>query len=356
MKTLCVNSSDTKAQVALILDNSIENFYVENPHSEFLLPKISEILDAKNFDVTDFDNYAVVVGPGSFTGIRIAVSIIKAMAVVNTKANLIKISNFDLIAFNQKQHKNFLVALYSGNEDLYVCEYQDSISVKTFALNSKLLMEYAKENNLTIYASLLEKDKLNNLEANFIEVKSETLALLSQQMIDNQNFVSIDHLTPIYVKLSQAEKQLKEKVLNQIIIEKATNVDEVLDIENNCFEEKWSKETLLNEISLPNKHYLIAKYNNEIVGYIGVEECYDELSLLKVGVKENFRNYGVGTKLLSYTIDLQKQKGLKKYFLEVNVNNIIAKNLYKKLGFKQVSIRKNYYKNGDDCLVMLLED
>ena len=91
MKTLCVNSSDALAQISVVNETEIITKTVQNPHSEFLLPKISDLLDSKNLSVNDFDNFAVVVGPGSFTGIRIAVAIIKAMAVVNEKEKLIKI-------------------------------------------------------------------------------------------------------------------------------------------------------------------------------------------------------------------------------------------------------------------------
>lgn len=356
MKTLCVNSSDALAQISVVNENEIITKTVQNPHSEFLLPKISDLLDSKNLSVNDFDNFAVVVGPGSFTGIRIAVAIIKAMAVVNEKAKLIKISNFDLVAFNQKKDINFLVVLESGNEDYYVCEYYDNKPVKTFAMNYQNLNNYALQNNLNIYANINQKEKLTNLNAKFLQIEEESLALLSLQKIKQNDFVDINNLTPIYVKLSQAERQLKEKILAETFIEKVDNADIIMPIENSCFEEVWQKETIQNDLLQDSKYYYVAKYNGEEIGYIAIECACDELSLLKIAVKESFRGYGIATKLIEYTKQLMQKHGLKKYFLEVSYKNNIAKNLYQKTGFKQISVRKNYYKNGDDCIVMLYEN
>ena len=66
----------------------------------------------------------------------------------------------------------------------------------------------------------------------------------------------------------------------------------------------------------------------------------------------SYRRKGVATKLLSEAIGMLKNLGVNRLLLEVNETNIGAIELYKKLGFKQISIRKKYYKGQFDALIM----
>ena len=71
--------------------------------------------------------------------------------------------------------------------------------------------------------------------------------------------------------------------------------------------------------------------------------------------KKNKRQNKIGTKMLEELIKIAKERSLKNITLEVNINNISAINLYKKYNFKEVGIRKKYYNNLDDALIMTLK-
>ena len=76
---------------------------------------------------------------------------------------------------------------------------------------------------------------------------------------------------------------------------------------------------------------------------------------MNIGIKEEFRKKGLGQDLLDQIIHASQSMGSKKIFLEVRVSNIPAIELYKKLGFKKVSLRKDYYslpEGREDALVM----
>ena len=66
---------------------------------------------------------------------------------------------------------------------------------------------------------------------------------------------------------------------------------------------------------------------------------------MNIVTRKDFRNLGIGSKLLSYLIDICTSLNLNSIFLEVHENNKIAQNLYNKYGFKNIYVRKNYYNN-----------
>jgi len=84
----------------------------------------------------------------------------------------------------------------------------------------------------------------------------------------------------------------------------------------------------------------------------------DECELFFLGVKNNQKRLGHGTKTLKNLITSSKALGSRKIFLEVNITNEAALKMYTNAGFKRIGIRKEYYKNSlnsfDDAILMEL--
>lgn len=83
MKILAVSTSAKKPSAALLKEDGgivIREDVSGRPHSVSLMPLVDELLGENGIDVADIDVFAVDVGPGSFTGVRIGVSIVNAMA------------------------------------------------------------------------------------------------------------------------------------------------------------------------------------------------------------------------------------------------------------------------------------
>lgn len=93
--------------------------------------------------------------------------------------------------------------------------------------------------------------------------------------------------------------------------------------------------------------YLI---EDKVVGFINYYEIYDRIEIANFNVLEYFQNHGIGTKLINYVIEKYKGK-CKNITLEVRKDNEKAIKLYKKVGFVENAIRKNYY-NGVDGILM----
>jgi len=101
MKLLAINSSEKQAEISLLNKNTkiVHKMDATKSHSEFLLQEIENLLKNNNLTIQDIDFLSVNIGPGSFTGIRIGISFVKAFIMaLNQKA--VCVSNFDIISYN----------------------------------------------------------------------------------------------------------------------------------------------------------------------------------------------------------------------------------------------------------------
>ena len=110
---------------------------------------------------------------------------------------------------------------------------------------------------------------------------------------------------------------------------------------------KGYKEDYVISMSNNSKYYAY-ELNNEYIGFICILDLGAELEIIDVFVMPEYQGNGYGDKLLKYILDNYKNRN---YFLEVNVNNERAINLYKKNGFEILTIRNHYYKD-EDAYVM----
>lgn len=133
---------------------------------------------------------------------------------------------------------------------------------------------------------------------------------------------------------------------NSIIIKKAdtTDINNILSIEKTLEYSLFSKDTLLNDLNNEIYLYLIAYDNDLPVGFIGFSNLQYTLDLLYIAVLKEKRKSKIGTKLFLCMEDFAKKNKIEKIMLEVRVSNISAIKFYKSFDFKEIGIRKNYYK------------
>ena len=146
----------------------------------------------------------------------------------------------------------------------------------------------------------------------------------------------------------------------KIIEATLNNVNDIANIEfNNDYlwnklnldeQIKNSKELLLDK---KERVFLISK-NDFFIGYISIriENQIGEIGYLSI--LKNYQGKGLGSNLISYVLEIAKKEKCKFITLAVWENNLALK-LYKKLGFKIKSERKNFYSNGDSKLDLELE-
>ncbi len=145
-----------------------------------------------------------------------------------------------------------------------------------------------------------------------------------------------------------------------IKIEKMTISDlkNIKDILETQFDDFWNYKILEEELNSSNSYYIVAKseneLENEIVGFAGIKVIIDQADIMNIVTKKTYRNQGIGTILLKNLILLSKNLQVSSISLEVNEENKTAFYLYKKLGFQQTGLRKNYYQNKNGRIMTLL--
>ena len=126
-----------------------------------------------------------------------------------------------------------------------------------------------------------------------------------------------------------------------------SDLDSIADLLESKFDDFWNYNILKEELQADNSKYIVAKNSitDKILVFAGIKIILDDAEIMNIVTRKDFRNLGIGSKLLSYLIDICTSLNLNSIFLEVHENNKIAQNLYNKYGFKNIYVRKNYYNN-----------
>lgn len=101
----------------------------------------------------------------------------------------------------------------------------------------------------------------------------------------------------------------------------------------------------------PFNKYFILFQKNKIIGFLNIFEIYDKIEIVNINIKDEYQGKGYSKLLMDKLITYSKNHNIKNITLEVNSNNSIAINLYKKYEFKEVAIRKKYYNEIDGILM-----
>lgn len=124
-------------------------------------------------------------------------------------------------------------------------------------------------------------------------------------------------------------------------------------IEKASFPVAWGEGSFKKELE-DNKlaRYLVALDGDEVVGYIGAWAVLDEVHITTFAVDPTRRNQRIGRRLLAALLRNAIDEGGRWTVLEVRESNASAIHLYESFGFRQVGMRKKYYENGENALVL----
>ena len=120
----------------------------------------------------------------------------------------------------------------------------------------------------------------------------------------------------------------------------------------NNFDDFWTIGIFKDELSNSNCHYIVAIDDEEILGFGGISIVLDEANINNIVVRVDKRNNKIGSAILKNLINISKHLNCSSITLEVNVENVHAIKLYENFGFKNLGIRKNYYKGQFDAYIM----
>jgi len=373
MKILAVDTSTSAATAAIMEDDRLISEYILNisrVHSQKIMGIIEELFNKSDIKPAEIDLYACSAGPGSFTGLRIGASIIKAMAQTFDKP-VVGVPTLDALACNlynctglvcpmlDAQRGTVYSSLYSYNsgrltklEDLGVIPIEDLIElVKSKAVPTTFLGDGA-----VIFEENLKKglEGYNAAPAGSLLPRASSCARMALEMYNKGSFDTYNSFRLTYIRKSQAEAEYEKKNKAEFQSMSLDDIDQVVEIENLSFASPWSRESFESEL-LKNKlaRYIVAKVNGKVAAYGGMWIILDEAHITNIAVHPEFRERKIGEKLVKEMLRTAKENKAEHITLEVRASNDAARKLYKKLGFKDSGIRKGYYADtGEDAVIM----
>jgi [ribosomal protein S18]-alanine N-acetyltransferase len=131
----------------------------------------------------------------------------------------------------------------------------------------------------------------------------------------------------------------------------ADHIIEVAKIENEVFRDPWPRSGFLEILSLSDKCWC-AVCGKKPLGYLITQWILDEIHVLNIAVAVEAHRKGIASEMLSMLFREGLAGGMQDIFLEVRVSNESAIALYKRFGFEEIVVRKKYYQDGENALVM----
>ena len=132
------------------------------------------------------------------------------------------------------------------------------------------------------------------------------------------------------------------------------HIDQMAEIEIECFSVPWSREALLEELDNPYAHYVVCTDPaGNVVGYIGSRIVLDEADITNVAVRPQYRRQGIGLQLVTAMLGLMRHLGVTSVLLEVRESNLPAQNCYTRAGFNVVGRRKGYYELPKEAALLM---
>ncbi len=230
MKILSIDTSASPVSAALLCDGRLcGEFYLntKTTHSQTLMPIVSDLLSAASTNINDIDVFAVNAGPGSFTGVRIGVASVKGMAMPLNKP-CAGVSTLEAVAYSLPYTDGIVCAVMDAR--------RDQVYNALFRLNDSSVERITEDRAISI--DELEKDlefydetvylagdgadicfrafgeKLDNVVLTPVNIRYQHAygtAVAAEIMARENRLCTPAQLMPIYLRLPQAERELKEK-------------------------------------------------------------------------------------------------------------------------------------------------
>lgn len=203
MKLLAINTAFMQADLAFANEQNIITEQIDSncKHSEVVMSQIDKMLGGTK--INDLDAMAVVVGTGSFTGIRISCAIAEGFKTANPKLNLVSINSFELASncIQSLPEKKYAIVFNALGGRYFVQYFLKKVPQSDFLLLQKEEIEDVIKYGL----------KSENLEFcdKFFEFSPDALCSLALQKANQNDFT--EFLQPLYIRKSQAEEQLDKK-------------------------------------------------------------------------------------------------------------------------------------------------
>ena len=381
MKILVCDTSNQNCSAGIYDDGkevAYELSFETRTHSETFMPLVHRVMEQANISHKDLDAYAITVGPGSFTGIRIGLAAVKGMALAADKP-CISVSSTEALARScenatatSREETILVPAIDARNNRVFARVFEDD-TMKTLipenAYDADDLAKKIKNMPELIYGTrrqilvvgsgadvMKQAFERNKVHVNVYCAKGAAITPkgVAGAAFAHPELISARDVKATYCAVSQAERLRKNDPSEEYKIRPATaeDVDMIMGLEEGSIPHPWQRKEIEKLISEDNKCAFVTEKNGHITCYIGCDIVLDEGNIGNLVTDEKERGKGLATAILKRLLEYLKERGVKNVYLEVESTNTAALSVYKKCGFKSYNIRKGYFGVGRDAILM----
>lgn len=223
MIILGMDTCSANAAVAVMNDKKlIGEFVISNDrtHSQVIMPLVDDMLKKCGLDISDIDVFAVSVGPGSFTGLRIGMATVKTLAQF-CKKPIIGVSSLDSLYENCALFDGIVCPIIDARHgEVYNALYKDGKRITDYRVVSvdRLIEQlngqkvcFCGDGVLTYGDKLAQCTDFTVATQNISMQKASSLCIAAYKRAINNDFDDVYSLLPVYLRKSQAERELELK-------------------------------------------------------------------------------------------------------------------------------------------------
>lgn len=288
---------------------------MERGHAEALAPMVKRVLSKAQKSAKDLQRVVVTTGPGTFTGVRIGLSFARALGLARN------------------------IAVY-GLDTLQSLQLNPDAPNEVAFTIGKSGLAYV----LTRGKQEIQQMPMDQLAGISLVSGTPNLQRLAAWAALQPH--SNEMPKPVYVRTPDAKPQI---VIRRAGAESAVAL---AALHKATFPQHWTAEDFTAMFSVRSTQAFTAEIASEAAGFILTRSILDQAELISIATLVPQRKLGVAAKLLGSAMADAKQRGAAQMFLEVAERNTSAVQLYSKLGFVKTGLRKAYYADGDNAVLM----
>lgn len=345
---LSINTVGNGTQISLQKGNEV--FYCDVPfakHSETLFDSIENILDTNKVSLGELNCLGVVVGPGSFTGIRIGLSVIKTFAYVHNLP-IVAVNSLEVLAYNifdkQNDAKKVCAVMNAGANQVYYQVFDVDKNCLTYNTMPRVdTVEHFKEYLKTLNnACVFSPDKLDLKGIQTTQFKATSLYKAIIHHCNKGDFCENAQVQPLYLRLAQVE--VCKVNLQEMDMPLAKESESIalcgLDDQKDEFYAPWNVYDWQKNLLMPNFVCREAIHKGFLIGTVCYTKTNDVAKIEKLIVDKRARNQGVAKQLLKITSEVLKGENIKQLMVSIDAHNLPALNLFGGLGFQKTTKQK----------------
>ena len=339
-----------------------------------LVPQIAALLAKYSFTKTEIDAFVVVTGPGSFTGLRVGLAAIKALAEILRKP-IAAVSLLEVVALAAGTEGTVWAALDAGRGEVYAGEYE--IAGAAARLVEEQLLPKDALLTAAVNSVIATPDEALAASARTTGIKvaaivtpgAEAISRLAWHKLQTGKTVSPEQLEANYIRRTDAEilpSQLQapssiSQSSNPVTIRPATpdDISFMMNLDRTCpTAAHWSQQQYAQLFQasggVSERLVLVITEANgqSLLGFLVARRVVSEWELENIVVSPAARRQGLGLRLLNALLTLAREAPATSVFLEVRESNAAAQALYQRAGFRETGRRKSYYTNPPEDAVL----